>query len=59
MALFSFSRLGFEKLKVIENENGHISLNLTQIKKNKDTLFSPTFKVEGNKVVLFFHFELK
>ena len=24
--------------------------------KNKGTLFSPTFKVEGNKVPLFFHF---
>ena len=24
--------------------------------KNKGTLFSPTFKVEGNKVTLFFHF---
>ena len=27
--------------------------------KNKGTFFSPTFKVEGNKVPLFFHFELK
>ena len=27
--------------------------------KNKDTLFSQTFKIEENKVMLFFHFELK
>ena len=27
--------------------------------KNKTTLFSPTFKVKQNKVVLFFQFELK
>ena len=36
-------------------------LYLTQIKsneKNKGTLFSSTFKVEGNKVHLFFRFEV-
>ena len=33
----------------------YFSLNL----KNKTTFFSSTFKVEKNKVVLFFHFELK
>ena len=27
--------------------------------KNNTTFFCPTFKVEGKKVVLFFHFELK
>ena len=30
-----------------------------QMKKNNGTLFSSTLKVEGNKVLLFFHFGLK
>ena len=36
---FSFSRFGFEKLKIIENENGHISLNLAQNKKVRPLSF--------------------
>ena len=32
---------------------------LTSNQENKGTLFSSTLKVEGNKVLLFFHFGLK
>ena len=40
-------------------QNGHISVIWPQIKKNKGTLSSPTFKVGENKVVLFSWFEAK
>ena len=47
-------------IKIFQKKNNtNISLILTRIKKNKTTLFSQTFKVEGNKVILFSHFELK
>ena len=37
-----------------KRENGRNSASRPQIKKNKATLFPSIFKVEGNKVVLFF-----
>ena len=57
-SFFLFLRFGYEKLKVVEYKNGHISLNLAQ-KKNKTTFFSSTLKVGEQKAVLFFNFELK
>ena len=35
------------------------SYDLTSYPKNKDILFSPTFKIEENKVPLFSGFEVK
>ena len=36
-----------------KTKNGYISLFLAGNEKNKSTFFSPTFEVEGNKVILF------
>ena len=58
MAIFSISKFSFFKSKVEKHKNGYISLILAQTEKNKTTLFSPTFKVEEKKVVLFFRFKL-
>ena len=59
MATFLISGFSFQKSNVEKHKNGHNSVILAQNEKNNTTFFYPTFKVEGKKVVLFFHFELK
>ena len=56
---FEFSQsLVFKRLGV-ESQNGYRLLIWPHIQKNKDTFFSPTFKIEENKVPLFFRLEVK
>ena len=58
MAIFLISKTSICKLKKENYENCYILLTLAQSGK-KPTLFCPTFKVEENRVVLSFWFELK
>ena len=45
-----------ERGKLAKSQNYHISLDWPLIEKNKCTFLSSTFKVEENKVALFFGF---